>query len=137
MLAAINPVVDAVQKLVGLIEKAISLAGKIPGVPGGFGMPDITPGFNPSDIPIIGGSLPFTAAGGIVTRPTVLVAGEGSESEAIIPLSKLPGILGGGPVGGGAQSVEIVLQLDGEDIARKTVQLIQGAGGNIDGLEAV
>lgn len=36
--------------------------------------------------------------GGIVTRPTLAMVGEGGESEAIIPLSKLGGIAGGGIV---------------------------------------
>ncbi len=38
------------------------------------------------------------ADGGIVTRPTLAMVGEGGESEAIIPLSKLNGIGGGGGV---------------------------------------
>lgn len=36
------------------------------------------------------------ADGGIVTRPTLAMVGEGGESEAIIPLSKLGGVGGGG-----------------------------------------
>ena len=41
--------------------------------------------------------IPGFAAGGIVTRPTLAMVGEGGESEAIIPLSKL-GQMGGGNV---------------------------------------
>lgn len=41
------------------------------------------------------GSLPGLAEGGIVTKPTIAMVGEGGESEAIIPLSKLNGLGGG------------------------------------------
>lgn len=36
------------------------------------------------------------AEGGIVTRPTLAMIGEGGESEAVIPLSQLRGMVGGG-----------------------------------------
>lgn len=41
-------------------------------------------------------STPRLAEGGIVTRPTLAMIGEGGESEAVIPLSKLGNIAGGG-----------------------------------------
>jgi len=41
-------------------------------------------------------SLPFMAAGGIVDRPTLAMIGEGNEAEAVIPLSKLAAMQGGG-----------------------------------------
>jgi phage-related protein len=40
--------------------------------------------------------LPFFAEGGIVTKPTLGMVGEGGESEAIIPLSKLDKFINGG-----------------------------------------
>ena len=52
-----------------------------------------TVGFSAPQIPTV----PFLAEGGIVTRPTLAMIGEGSEPEAVIPLSKL-GRLGGGGV---------------------------------------
>jgi len=39
-------------------------------------------------------SIPEMAKGGIVTSPTVAMVGEGSEPEAIIPLSQLPRFIG-------------------------------------------
>ena len=40
--------------------------------------------------------IPMLASGGIVTRPTLAMVGEGGESEAVIPLSKLRSMTGGG-----------------------------------------
>ena len=52
-----------------------------------FRAPDWVPGIGGKgfDMP----KLPELAKGGIVTRATALVAGEGGEAEAIIPLSKI------------------------------------------------
>lgn len=72
-------VLDAVKSLVNtyVIDPINSaLQFKIP-VPG---LPDIN--INPPDIPRLAG-------GGIVSQPTLAVVGEGGESEAVIPLSKL------------------------------------------------
>jgi len=59
--------------------------------------------------------IPFLAEGGIVTAPTLAMIGEGGESEAVIPLSKLPQIAGGN---GGA--VEVYGRLSGQDILLST-----------------
>lgn len=40
--------------------------------------------------------IPYLAEGGIVTGPTLAMIGEGRESEAVIPLSKLSAMTGGG-----------------------------------------
>ena len=56
------------------------------------------------------------AEGGIVTGPTLALIGEGRESEAVIPLSKLPQIAGAN--GGGA--VEVYGRLSGQDILLST-----------------
>jgi hypothetical protein len=45
----------------------------------------------------IGGAIPGLAEGGIVTRPTLAMIGEGGQSEAVIPLDKL-GKMGGGDI---------------------------------------
>jgi hypothetical protein len=55
--------------------------------------------------------IPFLAEGGIVTGPTLAMIGEGRESEAVIPLSKLPQIAG---ATGGA--VEVYGRISGQDI---------------------
>jgi hypothetical protein len=59
----------------------------------------------------IGSAIPGLAEGGIVTRPTLAMIGEGGQSEAVIPLDKL-GKMGGGDIiinvtGGLATSAEI------------------------------
>jgi len=59
--------------------------------------------------------VPALAEGGIVTGPTLALIGEGRESEAVIPLSKLPEIAGGA---GGA--VEVYGRLSGQDILLST-----------------
>lgn len=60
-------------------------------------------------------NIPFLAEGGIVTGPTLAMIGEGRESEAVIPLSKLPQIAGGA---GGA--VEVYGRISGQDILLST-----------------
>jgi len=55
--------------------------------------------------------IPGLAEGGIVTGPTLALIGEGRESEAVIPLSKLPQIAG---ANGGA--VEVYGRISGQDI---------------------
>ena len=59
----------------------------------------------------ISGNIPKMAEGGIVTKPTLAMIGEGNGAEAVIPLSKLGG-MGGGDIninvnGGMATSAEI------------------------------
>jgi hypothetical protein len=59
----------------------------------------------------LGGLIPGLAEGGIVTKPTIAMIGEGGQSEAVIPLDKL-GKMGGGNItinvtGGLATSAEI------------------------------
>lgn len=41
-------------------------------------------------------TIPMLAKGGIATKPTLAMVGEGRENEAILPLSKLQGLLNGG-----------------------------------------
>ena len=57
-------------------------------------------------------NIPALAEGGIATGPTLALIGEGRESEAILPLSKLNTLIQGG--GGGNQ--ELVARVDGEDL---------------------
>ena len=75
---------------------------------------------------VLSGGLKF-ADGGIVTGPTRAIIGEGGSSEAVIPLNSrgaafMQQALGVG--GGGNQT--IVLQLDGREIARRTMQHMPG-----------
>lgn len=79
-----------INAVIGIINSAIaginSIAIEIPDwVPGLGGK---TYGFNIQQIPML-------ANGGIVTAPTISMIGEGSEPEAVIPLSKLEKMLSG------------------------------------------
>ncbi len=53
------------------------------------------------------------AHGGIVTQPTLAMVGEGGESEAIIPLSKLPGLIN---TAGGGYNERLVANISGNDL---------------------
>lgn len=90
----------AFQDFINLVIKGLNL---IPGI----------------DIPLLnfaggtetGGSVPAMAKGGIVSSPTLAMIGEGSESEAVIPLSKLRSMLG--TFGGGGVSFAPVFHFHG------------------------
>lgn len=81
-----NAVISLVNKAIGAINK-INI--KLPQWAGGGNI-----GFN---IP----KIPQLAEGGIATKPTMAMIGEGNESEAVLPLSKLSGMLSGGAAGSG------------------------------------
>lgn len=57
------------------------------------------------------GNIPALAEGGIVTGPTLALIGEGRESEAVIPLSKLSTM-----IAGGGQNVVVTGRISGADI---------------------
>lgn len=57
------------------------------------------------------GDIPALAEGGIVTGPTLALIGEGRESEAVIPLSKLNSMMNGG-----GNRVEVYGRISGSDI---------------------
>lgn len=59
-----------------------------------------------------GGSIPALAEGGVVTGPTLALIGEGRESEAVIPLSKLNTMM----EGGGSGRTEVFGRISGSDI---------------------
>jgi SLT domain-containing protein len=60
----------------------------------------------------IGGSVPMLAEGGIATGPTLAMIGEGRGPEAVIPLDKLEGMMGGF----GGQNVVVTGRIQGSDI---------------------
>lgn len=86
----LNWVISLVNKAIGAINK---ISVKIPDWAGGG-----TLGFNIAQIPQL-------ANGGIATAPTMAMIGEGKESEAVLPLSKLDAMLSGG--GGGAGGITV------------------------------
>lgn len=73
--------------------------------------------------------IPFLAAGGVVTQPTLAMLAEGSEPEAVIPLSQL-GRYGSG--GGG----ELVIRSDGSRLADLLIEVLREGIKNRGGLTA-
>jgi len=77
-----NGAIDGLNKIIGGLNDLLEFKISLP-----FGKSFTV---NAPDIP----SIPKLADGGIVTRPTLAMIGEGREAEAVIPLSKL-GAMGG------------------------------------------
>lgn len=63
--------------------------------------------------------IPGLAEGGIVTKPTLAMIGEGGESEAVIPLSKM------GSMGGGSVNITINGAIDPEGTARQIRRILE------------
>ena len=84
-----------VDTLVGIFKSPINgiislINGVITGI-NGIKFPDWVPAVGGKGINIP--TIPMLATGGVVTGPTMAMVGEGSESEAVLPLSKLQGLL--------------------------------------------
>lgn len=103
VVSGINFIIDKINSAI----RAINNVAKTGGEALGISVPQI-------------GEIPRLAKGGIVTRPTLAMIGEGTEPEAVVPLSRL-GSVGG--VGGG-----IVINITGtfmsEDAAEKMGDLL-------------
>lgn len=67
-----------------------------------FSVPDWVPGIGGKSFSV---DIPMLANGGVVTRATPAIVGEGGEPEAVLPLSKLDSMLSGAGKGGGAMAV--------------------------------
>jgi SLT domain-containing protein len=67
----------------------------------------------------VGGKIAGLAEGGIVTKPTLAMVGEGGEPEAVIPLSKM------GQMGGGGINITINGAIDPEATARQIRRILQ------------
>lgn len=93
---ALNNLISVLNQGLYGVNTLISGANRLPGVNIGF-------------LPYI----PYLAQGGVTTGPTTAVIGEGREQEAVLPLSKLQGLLD--MRGGGQQTV--VLDVRGNDPA--------------------
>jgi phage-related protein len=108
---SINKVIDLVN---GVISKFNGIKINIPKVeiPAvkilGFETPAFSVGGQSFGVPQIP-SVPKLAEGGIINKPTLAMIGEGGESEAVIPLSKLAGLSGNN---------ETHIYLDGKEITR-------------------
>lgn len=86
--APLNAVISMVNGVIGGLNK---LDIKIP---------DWVPKWGGKSFGINIPKIPHLAEGGVATRPTLAMIGEGRESEAVLPLSKLRAMLGGNGVGG-------------------------------------
>lgn len=108
----------------GPLNLVISLANKaIAGLNslGSFTVPDWVPGVGGKSMGINIPQIPMLASGGIATGPSLAMVGEGREPEAILPLSRLGGMMG---AGGPSISVNFspVIQITGAGAAREDVQ---------------
>ena len=84
----------------------------------------------PDWVPMAGGQavgvnipeIPMLASGGVATAPSLAMVGEGSEPEAILPLSQLGSMMGG--AGGTSISVNFspVIQISGSGASREDIQ---------------
>lgn len=108
----------------GPLNLVISLANKaIAGLNslGSFTVPDWVPGVGGKSMGINIPQIPILASGGIATGPSLAMVGEGREPEAILPLSRLGGMMG---ASGPSISVSFspVIQITGAGAVREDVQ---------------
>lgn len=93
--APINAIISLINKLFASIGNvSLSIPDWVPGMGGqtfGFEMPQI----------------PKLANGGVVTKPTTALIGEGAESEAVLPLSKLESLLADHSSSAGSSNITI------------------------------
>lgn len=111
----------------GVIGGAVRIInGFINTINGAVGAINKLPGVNISKIGTLG--VPMLANGGIVTSPTLAMIGEGRESEAVIPLSKLDTMINGDGKGKGNVTYNIVMNgvNDPADFTRKLKLATQG-----------
>ena len=115
--------VGAINSVIGAINDALKFTIEVGGA---FGTPSFTIPVDAPDIRPIS-----LARGGMTTGPTLALIGDNPGGrEAVIPLDSA-----GGSGLLGPSSVDVTLEMDADVIARKVVQVIQGAGGTITGLE--
>jgi phage-related protein len=88
--SALNGAIGLINGAISGINALISGANKVPGI----------------SIPFIP-YIPYLAEGGITTGPTMAMIGEGTEREAVLPLSKLQGLIDMGRSGGQTVVFEI------------------------------
>lgn len=80
--------------IIEMINLAFSKIGSI-----SLNIPDWIPGIGGEKYSFALPQIPLLANGGIATAPTLAMIGEGSESEAVLPLSRLDSLLSGGAQG--------------------------------------
>ena len=73
-----------INAIISLINKAFSAIGSV-----SVSIPDWVPGMGGQTFSFEMPQIPMLANGGIVTKPTLAMIGEGAEDEAVLPISKL------------------------------------------------
>ena len=79
-----------INAIISLINKAFAAIGSV-----SVDIPDWVPGMGGKTLGFEMPQIPMLASGGIVTKPTTAMIGEGAESEAVLPLSRLESMLSG------------------------------------------
>lgn len=91
-----------INAIISLINKAFSAIGSV-----SVSIPDWVPGMGGQTFGFEMPQIPMLANGGIVTKPTTALIGEGAESEAVLPLSKLESLLAGHSSSAGSSNITI------------------------------
>ena len=88
--------------IISLINKAFSAIGSV-----SVSIPDWVPGMGGQTFGFEMPQIPMLANGGVVTKPTTALIGEGAESEAVLPLSKLESLLADHSSSAGSSNITI------------------------------
>lgn len=106
----INDLARAITEILAMKAAMSLLSFVFPGMGGGIFQTLFGGGGSEQSVPIPGGDSMFAAANGaIVTKPTLLMVGEGNEPEGVFPLSYLDRITRSG---GSSSSISINLKLE-------------------------
>lgn len=91
-----------INAIISLINKVFSAIGSV-----SVSIPDWVPSMGGQTLSFEMPQIPMLANGGIVTKPTTALIGEGTESEAVLPLSKLESLLAGHSSSAGSSNITI------------------------------
>ena len=91
-----------INAIISLINKAFSAIGSV-----SVSIPDWVPSMGGQTLSFEMPQIPMLANGGIVTKPTTALIGEGAESEAVLPLSKLESLLADHSSSAGSSNITI------------------------------
>lgn len=91
-----------INAIISLINKAFSAIGSV-----SVSIPDWVPGMGGQTFGFEMPQIPMLANGGVVTKPTTALIGEGAESEAVLPLSKLESLLADHSSSAGSSNITI------------------------------
>ncbi|MCZ4612381.1 hypothetical protein O3S80_53330, partial [Streptomyces sp. Lzd4kr] len=94
-----------------------------------IGSANVIPGVDIPYIPYI----PYLAEGGVTTGPTLAMIGEGREQEAVLPLSRLQGLLN---MQGGTAVTRVEIGVAGPDEWRRLISYIVATDGEGDATRA-